>query len=210
VPAPETLIVFAAASLALIAFPGPSVIYIVTRSIEQGRSAGLVSMVGVETGALMHVVAAMVGLSALLASSAAAFAVVKYAGAAYLIFLGIQRLRRPDPGPLHAPGSAPRRLLYRQGVLVSALNPKVAIFFLAFLPQFVAPSRGPVAVQIGLFGFCFVAVAALSDGAYALIAGSLGDRLCASPAVRRRLDRLSGGVYLALGAAAALGGHRKA
>ena len=95
-------------------------------------------------------------------------------------------------------------------MLVSVLNPKVAIFFLAFLPQFVDPSGDPVAVQIGLFGLCFVSVAALSDGAYALIAGSLGDRLRARPAVRRRLDRLSGGVYLALGAAAALGGHRKA
>jgi threonine/homoserine/homoserine lactone efflux protein len=208
VPAPSTLLVFAAASLALIAIPGPSVIYIVTRSLEQGRAAGLVSMLGVEAGGLLHVAAAALGLSALLASSAAAFAVVKYLGAAYLILLGLQRLRRREGDRLPAPAPASRSRLFRHGVLVNALNPKVAIFFLAFLPQFVDPARGAVAAQVAVLGLCFIALAVLSDSAYALVAGGVGERLRRSAAVRRWLDRVSGAVYVALGAAAAASGHR--
>ena len=208
-PEPSSLLLFSLASLALIAVPGPSVIYIVTRSLEQGRSAGLVSMLGVETGALVHVAAAALGISAVLASSATAFSTVKSAGAAYLVYLGVQRLRRRDEDPLENAGPPPRARLFRQGVLVNALNPKTGIFFLAFLPQFVDPAAGPVAPQVLLLGAIFVAVAMVSDGAYAVVAGAVGQRLRGSEAVRRRLDRLSGGVYIALGAAAVVGGERK-
>jgi len=207
-PDPSTLAVFAVASLALITVPGPSVIFIVTRSLEHGRRAGLVSMLGVEAGALVHVVAAAVGLSALLASSAVAFTIVKYAGAAYLIVLGLQALRRSGAGSVEAPPPVSGATLFRQGAVVNLFNPKVAIFFLAFLPQFVDPTGGAVALQVGLLGLCFIGLAVLSDTAYALVAGSLGDRLRQSASLRRLLDRISGGVYLALGAAAALGGER--
>jgi threonine/homoserine/homoserine lactone efflux protein len=208
VPEASTLLLFAAASLVLIATPGPSVIYIVTRSLAQGRSAGLVSMLGVEAGALVHVAAAALGLSAVLASSASAFAVIKYLGAAYLIYLGVQKLRRRAAGELPAPLPVPRARLFRQGFLVNVLNPKVAIFFLAFLPQFVDPARGAVPLQVGMLGLCFVALAVVSDGIYAVLAAGAGRRLRATSGVQRWVDRLSGGVYLALGSAAALSGDR--
>src|SRR5919112_3699123 len=158
-PAPETLAVFALASLALIAFPGPSVFYILARSFAGGRRAGLVSMLGVETGGLIHVAGATLGLSALLASSAVAFGVVKYAGAAYLVWLGISRLRAKEPPELPP---MPDGRVFRQGVLVNVLNPKTALFFLAFLPQFVDPGAGPVAPQMLVLGTLLVAIGTLS------------------------------------------------
>jgi threonine/homoserine/homoserine lactone efflux protein len=205
VPGPSTLALFALASYALIAVPGPSVLFIVTRSLEHGRGAGLVSMLGVQAGALVHVAAAALGVSALLASSAAAFTAVKLAGAAYLVLLGVQRLRRGSNHAPAAPPAVPRRRLFRQGMLVNALNPKTAIFFLAFLPQFVDPAGGaPVALQVLVLGLLFVAIAFLSDGAYALAAGTLGNRLRRSPRIRARLERASGVVFVGLGAVAAL------
>ncbi len=202
-PEASTLLLFAAASATLVAIPGPAVLYILTRSIAQGRSAGIVSAVGIEAGALLHVAAAIAGLSALVASSATAFAVVKYAGAAYLVFLGVQRLRtRGDLALADLPPES-RARLFRQGVVVNALNPKVAVFFVAFLPQFVDPGL-PVAPQVALLGVLFVAVATLIDFAWALAAGSVGARLRRSPRVRRLLDRLSGVTFIGLGAAAAL------
>jgi threonine/homoserine/homoserine lactone efflux protein len=208
VPDGSTFALFALASLALLVVPGPSVVYIVTRSLELGRSAGLVSMLGVETGGLVHVVTAALGLSALLASSAAAFSVVKYAGAAYLVVLGIRKLTTRAAEPL-APTRAipPRSRLYAQGIVVQVLNPKTTIFFLAFLPQFVDPDRGAVALQVFVLGACFTTLAVLSDGAYALLAGTLGDRLRANVRIRHRLERASGGIYIALGAVAALSGR---
>jgi threonine/homoserine/homoserine lactone efflux protein len=207
VPEASTLLLFAGASLALLVVPGPAVIYIVSRSLEQGRAAGATSVLGVHMGSLVHVAAAALGLSAVLASSAAAFSTVKYLGAAYLIFLGVHRLRRRG-GARPLPGVAVRRSrLLREGVVVSVLNPKTALFFLAFLPQFVDPGRGPIAVQVVLLGLCFVALGMLSDGAYAVAAGSAGARLRRF-AAGRRLDRLSGAVYLGLGTAAALATDR--
>jgi threonine/homoserine/homoserine lactone efflux protein len=203
-PEPSTLLLFAAASAALVAIPGPAVIYIVTRGVAQGRSAGVVSAMGIEAGALVHVVAAVAGLSALIASSAAAFTVVKYAGAAYLVLLGIQRLRtRGDMALAELPRDSNWRL-FRQGLVVSVLNPKVAVFFLAFLPQFLDPERGAVALQVALLGVLFVGIAAVLDCTWAVAAGSVGDRLRRSISVRRWLDRISGGAYLGLGVAAAL------
>jgi threonine/homoserine/homoserine lactone efflux protein len=162
----------------------------------------------VQTGGLVHVVAAALGLSALIASSAAAFSVVKYAGAAYLIALGVHKLMARRAEPLEVAHEAPRRSrLYTQGIVVQVLNPKTAIFFLAFLPQFVEPDRGAVALQVLVLGACFIMLAVLSDGSYAVLAGTLGDRLRANVRMRRRLERASGAIYIALGAVAALAGR---
>jgi threonine/homoserine/homoserine lactone efflux protein len=194
-PSPATLAVFAAASAVLLLLPGPSVLFIVARTLEHGRRGGLISLLGVETGALLHVLAATAGLSALVAASPGALLTVKLAGAGYLLVLGVRALRgRHAAAP--AEGS-PR--LFRQGLLVDALNPKTAMFFLAFLPQFIDPA-GPVASQTLVLGLCFVVLATLSDGAYALLAGVLAERLRG-----RRMNRVSGGAYVGLGALTALG-----
>jgi threonine/homoserine/homoserine lactone efflux protein len=202
VPDASTLLVFAGASIAMLVFPGPSVIYIVTRSVEQGRRAGLVSMLGVEAGGLVHVAAAALGISAIVASSATAFSIVKYAGAAYLIYLGVQRWRGSgeDPG---RPEPQARGALFRQGMVVNVLNPKTAIFFLAFLPQFVDPSMA-VAPQVLVLGAEFIAIAVVSDGAYAVVAGTLGERVRRSTVANRWVDRAAGGSLVALGGLAAL------
>ncbi len=204
-PSLTTLLLFTMASLALLAIPGPAVTFIVARSIQQGRRAGLVSVLGVHAGSVVHVAAAALGLSALLASSAVAFTVVKFVGAGYLLYLGVQQLRRPreaDDAP--APEPVPHGRLFRQGAVVNILNPKTAIFFLAFLPQFVAPGHGAVWVQITVLGLVFIALGAMTDSGYAVAAGAVGARLRRSARVRRIMDRVSGGVYVALGAVAAL------
>ncbi|MDQ4049944.1 MAG: LysE family translocator, partial [Actinomycetota bacterium] len=166
-PDSHSLLVFAAASLALIAVPGPSVVYIVTRGIGQGRRAGMVSMLGIEAGALVHVAAAAVGLSAVLASSATAFTIVKYAGVAYLVYLGVRKWREHSDEALPAPEPAGSPRLFLEGVLVNVLNPKTALFFLAFLPQFLDPARGAVALQALVLGGVFVVLAVLTDSVYA-------------------------------------------
>jgi threonine/homoserine/homoserine lactone efflux protein len=206
VPEPHTLLVFAAASVVLAVVPGPAVIYIVTRSVRHGRTAGLVSMLGVEAGNLVHVAAAAVGLSALLASSATAFNVVRYAGAAYLVYLGLRALLGREGEDDRGRAVVGTRRLFWEGAVVSALNPKTALFFLAFLPQFVDPAQGAVAIQALVLGSCFVALATASDSAYALLAGTAGNRLRRG----RLLARMSGGVYLGLGAFAVLAGERPA
>jgi threonine/homoserine/homoserine lactone efflux protein len=196
---------FVGAALLLLVVPGPSVLYIVTQSVSHGRRAGIVSVAGITTGTLVHIVAATVGLSALLASSALAFDVVKYVGAAYLILVGIRRLAGCERG-VGAPAGGTRDLgrLYRQGIVVNTLNPKTALFFLAFLPQFVDPGRGTPWLQILALGLLFAALGFFSDGAWALVAGTLGERLRRSrrfPAVQRYV---SGSVFVGLGAVAAL------
>jgi threonine/homoserine/homoserine lactone efflux protein len=203
-PSLTSLLLFAAASIALLVVPGPSVLYIVTRSLSQGRRAGLISVLGVHVGSVVHVTAAALGLSALLASSATAFMIVKYLGAAYLVWLGVQKLRRRESGPVEEAPPVRSSRLFTQGIVVNVLNPKTAIFFLAFLPQFVNPSRGPVAVQIIILGACFILLGIMSDGGYALLAGTLAGRIRRTRKARRRLDRASGVVYLGLGAGAAL------
>jgi threonine/homoserine/homoserine lactone efflux protein len=203
-PDATTLALFAAACLAFLAIPGPSVFYVVTRSLVQGRRAGLTSMLGVQAGGLVHVVAAAFGVSALIASSAAAFTVVKYAGAAYLVFLGLRKLLGGEPEEDVEPrGPASNARLFGHGVIVNVLNPKTALFFLAFLPQFVDPSAGPVAPQMLLLGTMLVCLGVLSDGTYALLAAGAGNRL----RDRRRLERWSGGVFVALGLVAAVAGE---
>jgi threonine/homoserine/homoserine lactone efflux protein len=208
-PDASTFLLFAAASLAFLAIPGPSVFYIVTRSLAQGRRAGVTSMLGVQAGGLVHVVAAAFGVSALIASSATAFTIVKYAGAAYLILLGIRKLLSHGEKDLEPEPSGPtsRSRLFWQGAVVNLLNPKTALFFLAFLPQFVDPDAGPVAPQMLVLGTLLVGLGVLSDGTYALVAAGAGRRLRETAAARRLLDRLSGCVFISLGLVAALAGE---
>jgi threonine/homoserine/homoserine lactone efflux protein len=207
-PEGSTLLLFVGASLALLAVPGPAVIYVVTRSLAQGRTAGIVSVLGVETGTFAYALAAAAGLTGLIAASETGFTIVKYAGAAYLVYLGVRKLLERDE-PQDAPSSAPSRL-YLRGVLVQLLNPKIAIFFLAFLPQFVDDSRGPIAMQILVLGTIFTLLAVLSDGAYVLLAATVGRWLRTGRRARSRLARLSGGVYIGLGVTAALSGSSNA
>jgi len=205
-PDGSTLLLFAGASLALLAIPGPAVIYVVTRSIEHGRTAGMVSMLGVETGTFAYALAAAAGLSGLIAASVTAFTVVKYAGAAYLLYLGVRKLLERDQPQDALPSG--RSQLFLKGALVQLLNPKIAIFFVAFLPQFVHSSRGPVAVQILVLGTIFTLLAVLSDGAYVLLGGAVSGWLRTGRSARSRLAKLSGGVYIGLGLTAALSGSR--
>ena len=208
-PDASTFLLFAAAALAFLAIPGPSVFYIVTRSLAQGRRAGVTSMLGVQAGGLVHVVAAAFGVSALIASSAEAFTLVKYAGAAYLVLLGVRKLLGRDDGEagLDPAGPTSPKHLFWHGVIVNVLNPKTALFFLAFLPQFVDPSAGPVAPQMLVLGTLLVGLGVLSDGSYALVAAGAGRRLRSAAATRRRLERVSGGVFVGLGVVAALAGE---
>jgi threonine/homoserine/homoserine lactone efflux protein len=210
-PDATTFALFALACLAFLAIPGPSVFYIVTRSLVQGRRAGVTSMLGVQVGGLVHVVAAAFGVSALIASSAAAFTVVKYAGAAYLIFLGVRKLVARDAGEeieIEPRGPRSTAQLFGHGVVVNVLNPKTALFFLAFLPQFVDPDA-PVAPQMLVLGTMLVGLGVLSDGTYALLAAGAGNKLRSAARTRRRLEKLSGGVFVGLGLAAAFAGEPK-
>jgi len=204
-----SLLGFVAAALVLLLIPGPGVLYIVARSLSQGHRAGLVSVLGLSIGALVHVAAATAGLSAILLASATAFGIVKTLGAGYLIYLGIRTLFARGPAA-SMEASAPRPLyrLFRDGVVVSVLNPKIAVFFLAFLPQFVEPSRGPVPQQVLLLGLTYVGLALITDSGYAFLAGSLrhwlGGRVMQGPLPRYA----SGVVYLGLGVSTALTGRR--
>jgi len=209
-PDAGTLGVFLAAALALLIVPGPAVLFIVARSVEQGRLAGVVSTLGIGTGSLVHVAAAALGLSSLLVSSATAFSVVKYAGAAYLVFLGLRTLLAKDEAAAE-PGARARSLgrLYRQGVVVNVLNPKTALFFFAFLPQFVDPARGSVGLQIATLGCLFVVLGLASDGLYALLAGTAGAVLRRSIAFARMRRWVAGSVFVGLGLTTALSGSRR-
>lgn len=209
-PDAPTFVLFVAAALVLLVVPGPSVLYIVARSIEGGRTAGLVSVLGVQTGAMVHIAFAAVGLSAILASSAIAFSVVKWLGAAYLVWLGLRRIfgRDEEEGDVTV---EPARLsrVFSQGVIVNTLNPKTALFFLAFLPQFVDPARGAAWTQILLLGATFVILALCSDGLYALFSGTAGGwlrRRMKGATFKRGQRFVSGGILIALGAVAAVSG----
>jgi threonine/homoserine/homoserine lactone efflux protein len=205
VPEPTTLAAFIVAAVALLLAPGPAVMFVVARSVEQGRRAGLTSVVGGALGNLVHVGAATVGLSAILASSSVAFSVVKYAGAAYLLYLGVRVLLSKETPDAVIGAAQPLRRVFSQAALVYALNPKTALFFLAFLPQFADPARGAVAPQLFLLGSLFVLLALVTDSGYALLAGSLSGWLRRNARVRRRQRYFAGGVYLTLAAATALG-----
>jgi threonine/homoserine/homoserine lactone efflux protein len=208
IPEMPVLGLFVVAAIVLLLTPGPAVLYIVARSVEQGRLAGLVSALGVHVGTLVHVAAAALGVSALLVSSALAFDVVKYLGALYLVYLGVRKLigRDRSAGGQALPPRSLRRL-FGQGVVVNVLNPKTALFFLAFLPQFVDVSKGAVGVQILVLGMIFVALGVLSDGLYAVAAGTAGAWLKREGRLLRAERYVSGSVFVGLGVTAALAGN---
>ena len=201
VPHLSALEVFAAASIALLLVPGPAVLYIVTQSAEHGRRAGLVSVTGIHLGTTVHLVAATIGLSALIAASATAFTAVKLAGAVYLVHVGIRKLLEREPPLASRVPSGTLRRLFWQGVVVNVLNPKTALFFLAFLPQFVERSRGAVWSQVLILGLLFMLLGFISDSLYALASGTIAGALRR----RRTFFRVgSGAVFIGLGAVAAL------
>ena len=191
--------------MALLVVPGPSVLYVVTKSIEQGRRAGIMSVLGLSAGTLVHIGAAALGISAILSTSATAFATVKYLGAAYLIYLGIQNLQ--SPGNLTKRKVRHERNLmaaFRQGIVVTILNPKAAIFFLSFLPQFIDPAKGPVWSQVIGLGLIFMSLALINDGSYALVAGQIGIWLRRHKKFLSIQRYVSGGTYISLGLVSAL------
>jgi threonine/homoserine/homoserine lactone efflux protein len=210
-PGATNLGLFVSAALVLLLIPGPAVLYIVGRSMEQGRLAGFVSDLGIHTATLVNVAAASLGLSAIIASSALAFDVVKYAGAAYLIWLGTKKIfGRPAEGDI--PTTFERRAygrLFRDGFIVNLLNPKTAIFFLAFLPQFVEASRGHIAMQIAFLGLLFTALGLVTDGCYALAAGTAGNWLRRSRGFLKVERYVSGVLFIGLGLTAAFAGNQR-
>jgi threonine/homoserine/homoserine lactone efflux protein len=208
---PGALAVFVAAALALLLVPGPAVLYIVARSVHQGRAAGLASVLGIHVGTLVHILAATVGLSAIVVSSATAFTVVKLVGAAYLVYLGLRTLLRGDGAVESAPAGPTRgrRRDFAEGLVVNVLNPKTALFFLAFLPQFVDPEAGRLALQILVLGFVFLLLGLVTDSLWAIAAGTAGGWLRGHRGFVRSQRYVSGSVYLGLGVVTALTGpHR--
>ena len=206
------LAAFLGASFLLAVTPGPGVLYIVTRSVAQGRRSGLTSVAGVALGNLGNALGASIGLAALFAVSSAAFTVVKYAGALYLIYLGIQTLRAPRSTALDAASAEPQPIplwrIFRDGFFVALLNPKTAIFFAAFLPQFVHARSAPM-LQSALLGSIFVAIAAVTDATYAISASAIAPSLRGAGRVRSLGRYISGGVFIGLGLLAAFSGNRQ-
>jgi threonine/homoserine/homoserine lactone efflux protein len=204
------LYLFLGATLALLLVPGPAVLYITARSANQGRMAGLVSVLAIETANFLQAVDATLGLSAILLSSALAFDVVKYLGAAYLIYLGVRKLlvsEEATPDGEVEPESLAR--IYWQGFAINLLNPKTALFFFAFLPQFVDPAKGNVTAQTLFLGALFVGMALITDSLYALLASSLADRLRGNRNYQKGERYFAGFVYLGLGITTALTGSKK-
>jgi threonine/homoserine/homoserine lactone efflux protein len=210
-PSPSILVLYAATAVLVLLVPGPAVLYIVSQSVRQGRRAGIASVLGIHAGTLVQVAFAVLGGSYLLLSSALTFSVVKYLGAAYLVYLGIRKLLGHDEAQAIATQAPPRsaaRLFY-QGMLVNVLNPKLALFFFAFLPQFVDPSRGAVPLQVATFGIVFVLLGLCTDGSYALVAGSVGPWLRGHARLLRGERYVVGATFVGLGVAAAFTGHRR-
>jgi threonine/homoserine/homoserine lactone efflux protein len=204
VPDLNSLISFAVASVALLVIPGPAVIYIVNRSVADGRQIGLAAVVGLELGTFMHVLAATVGLSAILATSENAFNVVKYLGASYLVLIGLRTLTRKPEAISTSASSMTQSQAFRQGFIINMLNPKVALFFLSFLPQFIDPNISSNARQSLILGSVFVLCGFIIDGIYALTASSLREVLVKGKALPFIQQYVAGVVFVLLGAAAAL------
>jgi threonine/homoserine/homoserine lactone efflux protein len=203
-PTVQTVLLFSAAALALTLAPGPAVLYIVARSLHQGRRAGLVSTLGLSCGGLIQVFASVLGLSAVFASSPTAFSIVKLAGAGYLVFLGVRTIAaKPTEGSDTTPEVRGYRRIFLDGVVINALNPKAAIFLLAFLPQFVSADRGPATPQLLVLGLVYVVLALSTDSLYAVAAGSARKLFAGNPALRNRSRFVVGAIYLGLGVVAA-------
>ncbi len=208
-PADARLLVFVLAALALTLTPGPAVLFIVARSLDLGRRGGLLSVLGVALGNAVQAVGAALGLAAALASSPRAFAVVRFGGAAYLVLLGLRTLLgRAEGGGRSERPALPSHAAVRQGFLVAVLNPKTALFFLAFLPQFTDPGRGGLGAQLLVLGGIFVGIGLVTDGGYALLAGAVRAWLREHPGFPRVEARAAGLLYLGLGVAAALAGAK--
>ena len=204
------LAVFVVAALVLLLVPGPSVLYIVARSIDQGRRAGITSVLGIHVGTLVHIAAATVGLSALVLSSAVAFTAVKVAGAAYLIGLGLWTLlSRHAESEIALGGERGLRRVFAQGIVVNVLNPKTALFFLAFLPQFVDADAPHPALEVAFLGLLFAGMGLVTDSMWALAAGTAGGVLRRSRRFVSVQRRVTGTVYIGLGVATALVGGSK-
>jgi threonine/homoserine/homoserine lactone efflux protein len=199
-PTLSNFLTFAVATLILNLTPGPDLMYILARSLGQGRQAGVVSSLGIGTGCLVHTFLAAFGISAVLRSSPTAFSVVRYSGAAYLVYLGFRLLAGRSSGATgwQSRAPAPSGVIFRQGVITNALNPKVALFFLAFLPQFVSPGRGPVAIQMAILGLYFIFSGTIVCLLFAVLAGSAGDFFRRGANISR-MERLSGAVFIGLG-----------
>lgn len=205
---PGTLAVFSLAALAILAVPGPAVIYIVTRSIHQGRGAGIASVLGIHVGTIFHLTAATIGLSAIVVSSATAFTAVKLLGAAYLVVVGLRTLLGRGGTDRTDPQRPPRRRRrdFAEGVVVNVLNPKTALFFLAFLPQFVDPDRGHATLQILELGLVFMSLGLITDSLWALAAGTAGETLRRSRRWAQVQRYVSGSVFVGLGLVTGLTG----
>ncbi|MCL1601731.1 MAG: LysE family translocator [Actinomycetia bacterium] len=210
-PDTNAVLIVALASVILVVMPGPAVIYILTRSVSQGRAAGLASAIGVNLGSTFHVLAAVAGLSLLLASSSSAYSILKWAGVGYLAWIGYQTLTARDE-VFAAPEMQPQSLrrVFTQGVVVNLLNPKVAIFFLAFLPQFIDPASANPALQTLVLGMTLVVIGLLSDTIYAIIGGHLGELFRRRPGAARATRLTAGITYLTLAGIAAATGTRTA
>jgi threonine/homoserine/homoserine lactone efflux protein len=207
IPDPGSLALFVVAALALLVVPGPAVLYVVARSVHQGRRAGLASVLGIHTGTLVHIAAATVGLSALILSSAVAFTAVKIAGAVYLVGLGLWTLLagRAETD-IAVGGERNLRRVFAQGIVVNVLNPKTALFFLAFLPQFVDPDAPHPALQIAFLGLLFAALGLVTDSLWALVTGTAGGLVRGSRRYLRAQRYVAGTIYVGLGVATAVSG----
>lgn len=202
--------IFVLSALLLNITPGPDTLYIVGRSSSQGLRAGALAALGIGAGALVHVSAAALGLSAILAASATAFTVVKWVGAAYLLYVGVGLIRSSgatSAGAVTDDRTLSLRGVFLQGFFTNVLNPKVALFFLAFLPQFVDPSRGAVAFQIAFLGLLFTVMGLTSDALYALVAGTAGRWVKGNAHFLRWERYVTGGVFIGLGVTAAIAGN---
>lgn len=191
---------FLIASALLTIAPGPDIVYVLTRGITQGRRAGFAAALGFATGVIFHTTLAALGIAALIRSSEFAFSLVQYAGAAYLIYLGVRTLM--SLGALQ-PGHDNARIslwtVYKQSVIGNVLNPKVTLFFLSFLPQFINLNAGHVELQMVSLGLLFMLQTVLIFGAIAFFSGSIGDRLRSNPSIANRLNIFAGVVFIALG-----------
>ena len=200
----NSLISFAIASLALLVIPGPAVLYIINRSVSDGRSIGFAGVLGIELGTFMHVLAATAGLSAILAASPSAFNAVKYSGAVYLIFIGLRTLAR-RPAIIDASvSSMTKTQAFRQGFIINTLNPKIALFFLSFLPQFIDQNKSSNALQALTLGTVFVICGFFTDGIYSLTASSLREVLVNGKTLPFVQRYVAGVVFVVLGLVASL------
>lgn len=206
-PEPATLLLFALTATLFAATPGPNFVFVLTRTLSRGRADAVTSVLGIGVGALLHTVAAALGVSALVMTSASAFAVVKTLGALYLVYLGLKTLLSRDDGALTQTAPTAKRAAFRDGFVTMVLNPKVALYFLAFLPQFVDPEKG-AAGQLLLLGLAQVVIEVSVLLTLAYLAGRLGGLLRERPTFQRVQKYVSGGVYLLLGSALALSGRK--